>query len=148
MVISLYKKIKTTFYHHQKSIIMRKLIFTIGTVLVSFTGAFAETNDRQTNTKVEMATVGDSTDVKPEALFVTTTVKSDEQIILDDIEVTESELEVVAPLLPGKTTDEVIDDNNKIIEGIEVEVSPLDFKKINQQQKVLKLNNKRLIGSL
>ena len=128
---------------------MKKLIFTIGTVLLSFSSAVAETNDNQSSTQKEFVTVGDSTNVKLEGLCTTEDVSATEQLISEDSKIIESQMETVAPLLPGKSAQEIMADDNKIIEGANTgEVYPLDFKKINQDKKALKLDNKRLIGSL
>lgn len=126
---------------------MKKLIFTIGTVLLSFSSAIAETNDNTSSTQTQFVKVEDSTNVKE--LCATEDVSATETTISQDRQIIESQMETVAPLLPGKSTQEIMADDNKIIEGVNTdEVYPLDFKKINQDKKVLKLNNKRLIGSL
>ncbi|RZJ29539.1 MAG: hypothetical protein EOO48_07265 [Flavobacterium sp.] len=127
---------------------MKTLIFTIGAALLSFGSAIAETND-SVSTSTTQVTVkeGDSTEVKSGALLVDNT-KTAEEVIAIDSQIVEREQEIVAPLLPGKSSEEIIQDDARIIEGVNAKIYPLDFKKINGQTKPLKLANKRLIGSL
>lgn len=121
------------------------LLFTFGTALLAFGGATAKTNANGLTPGVQTSmTVEDSTRVKADASVAT----SSEQMIASDLQVIESEILTVAPLLPGKTFEEVIQDDARIIDGETLKVYPLDFKKINQQKKPLKVNGKRLIGSL
>ena len=71
--------------------------------------------------------------------------------IAEDLAITETTLEAAHPLLPGKSLEEVIADEMKIIDEAPEKKCPLDFKKINQKNMVrpgLKIKNKRLVGSL
>jgi hypothetical protein len=76
------------------------------------------------------------------------------EAIAQDVKVTETTVEAAAPLLPGKSPDEVIADDNLVIDGrVNKEILPLDFNKINGVEKkakkrTIKNSNERLVGTL
>ena len=126
---------------------MKKVLFTLATVLVGLSHANAENN--VTSEVNASAKVNDTAVARP------TSVTGDEQILAinEDLKITEASVDVVAPLLPGKSQEEVIADDNLVIEGSVKEVFPLDFKKIEPSNKKLrkshlKKNRESLLGSL
>lgn len=132
---------------------MKKLIFTIGTVLLAFANVNAEnvSVDTKADTKTIQCTVNDTAVVKPES--VNGNEKVTATTIAEDSKIIESESVAVAPLLPGKSQEEIIADDNLVVENVSKEIFPLDFNKINGKKKSPKApiknsNNERLFGSL
>lgn len=132
---------------------MKKLIFTIGTVLLAFANANAGnvSVDTKADTKTIQCTVNDTAVVKPES--INGNEKATAATIAEDSKITESESVAVAPLLPGKSQEEIIADDNLVTENVSKEIFPLDFNKINGKKKSPKApiknsNNERLFGSL
>lgn len=126
---------------------MKKVLFTLATVLVGLGHANAENNvASEVNAS---AKVNDTAVVRPAS------VTGDEPmlVITEDLKITEASVDVVAPLLPGKSQEEIIADDNLVIEGNNKEVFPLDFKKIQPDKKKLRKSNLKksresLLGSL
>lgn len=126
---------------------MKTILFTLATVLVGLGHANAE-NSTASEVKAS-AKVNDTAVVRP----VTITADEPTLDIAQDLKVIEANLEVVAPLLPGKSQEEIIADDNLVIEGNAKEVYPLDFKKIEPAKKKLRKSNikksqESLLGSL
>lgn len=133
-------------------IVGKKLIFTVGTVLLAFANVNAATVsvDTKSDAKTIGLTVNDTAVAKPES------INGNEKItaaaIAEDSKIIESESVAVAPLLPGKSQEEIIADDNLVTENASKEIFPLDFKKINGKKKSpkapIKSHSERLFGSL
>ncbi len=124
---------------------MKKLIFTIGTALSTLTG-FA--NNAHTNNPENPIIVYIVQDTVTSPLSIASE-KTAEEIIAEDNKITESTIEAASPLNPGKSLESIVTEDNQVVETVNGKTYPLDFKKINQKQGVLKIKTgKRLIGSL
>ena len=126
---------------------MKKVFFTLVTVLTGFGHANAENS--VVSEVSAGAKVNDTAVVRPVAL----TGDEPMLIIAEDLKITDTNIEVVAPLLPGKSQEEIIADDNLVIDGNAKEVYPLDFKKIEFDKKKvrksnIKKNRESLLGSL
>lgn len=131
---------------------MKKFIFTIAAAVLVFTNVNA-------GNKVNTTEVKGGAKVHDTAIVHPVSVTGDENaivaVIAQDAKITEATLEPAAPLLPGKSQEEIIAGDNLVIEGTATkEIFPLDLKRINGEQKKNKkapLKNttgERLMGCL
>jgi hypothetical protein len=129
---------------------MKKFLFTIATAMFAFTNVNAE-NFVNASEENGGSKVNDTAVVRP------VSVTGDEEaleMVAAGLKITEANLEPAAPLLPGKSPEEVIADDNLVIDGGACkEIYPLDFKKINgveqkNKKRPIKNSNERLVGSL
>jgi hypothetical protein len=129
---------------------MKNLVFTFGTALLAFTNVNA-------GNVVNATDVNGVSKVHDTAIVCVVSVTGEEivlEAIAQDAKITEANLEAAAPLLPGKSLDEVVADDNLVIGGnASKEIYPLDFKKINgvetkNKKRTIKTSNERLMGSL
>lgn len=128
---------------------MKSFLFTIAAAMFGFTNVNAENfvNASEVNGGSK---VNDTSVVRP------VSVTGDEEvqkIVALDLQITEANLEPAAPLMPGKSLEEVIADDNLVIGGACKEIYPLDFKKINAveqktKKRPVKKSNDRFVGSL
>jgi hypothetical protein len=130
--------------------VSKNLVFTIGSALLAFTNVNA-------GNVVNATEVNSGSKVHDTAIVCAVSLTGEETVleaIAQDVKVTETTVEAAAPLLPGKSPDEVIADDNLVIDGrVNKEILPLDFNKINGVEKkakkrTIKNSNERLVGTL
>jgi len=125
---------------------MKSFFFTIAAAMFVFTNANAENMNA---TEVSGGTkINDTSVVRPAS------VTADAAQIVEDLKIIDAAVEPAAPLLPGKSFEEIIADDNLVIESNGCkEVYPLDFKKINAvekktQKRPIKKTGERFVSCL
>lgn len=89
----------------------------------------------------EDATPGDTAFFNPESVLKVSYSKPIDQVVKDDMLVTEAQEEVYQPLCIEMSVQDKIQEDNQIIESIITdEVFPLDFEKINRTAACIKVN--------
>jgi len=126
---------------------MKSLFLTIAAAMFGFTNANAE--------NMNATEFNGGTKVNDTAVVRPATVTGDDAIqIAEDLKIIDAAAEPAAPLMPGKSFEEVIADDNLVIESNGCkEVFPLDFKKINAvekktQKRPIKKTGERLVSCL
>lgn len=90
---------------------------------------------------IEDANIGDTAFFNPESVLKVSYSKPIDQVVKDDMLVTEAQEEVYQPLCIEMSVQDKIQEDNQIIESnISEEVFPLDFEKINRTAACIKVN--------
>ena len=98
----------------------------------------------QVFTTSEGIDTGDAEIFNPNSVFITSFERSIEEVVAENILVTESEQEVYQPIALESTIEDVINENNMIIENeSNNEVYSLNFKKIDTLMQTKKVENNK-----
>jgi hypothetical protein len=90
---------------------------------------------------MEEANTGDTTFFNPESVLKVSYSKPIDQVVKEDMLVTEAQEEVYQPLCIEMSVQDKIQEDNQIIESnLSEEVFPLDFEKINRTAACIKVN--------
>ena len=110
----------------------------------SLKGSKVPTKKAQILESTKSIDTNDAEIFNPNAVIKTSSERSIEEVVAENVLIIESEQEVYQPIALESTIEDVINENNLIIENNTVdEVYPLDFEKINSSIQNIKLTNKK-----